>query len=165
MKAEAVGITDFHPRDKSAEKVRRRSKILRRSSSSRMYQDSKGLPYMKTTVAVKTLKGILLKSCIRAFTVDFTNLGGGGVEDVLRSALKFHGGRGNQRRVEPRHRSVVSCCTLVALHMYLVILFAACPRLCHAIIFSGLQNHTNKTEARATNIPIDLHIHSNSQSN
>lgn len=78
MKAEAVGITDFHPRDKSAEKVRRRSKILRRSSSSRMYQDSKGLPYMKTTVAVKTLKGILLKSCIRAFTVDFTNLGGGG---------------------------------------------------------------------------------------
>lgn len=77
IKAEAVGITDFHPRDKSAEKVRRRSKMLRRSSSSRMYQDSKGLPYIKTTVAVKTLKGILLKSCIRAFTVDFTNLGGG----------------------------------------------------------------------------------------
>lgn len=56
IKAEAVGITDFHPRDKSAEKVRRRSKILRRSSSSRMYQDSKGLSYTKTTVAVKTLK-------------------------------------------------------------------------------------------------------------
>jgi len=77
IKAEAVGITDFHPRDKSAEKVRRRSKMLRRSSSSRMYQDSKGLAYIKTTVAVKTLKGILLKSCVRAFTVDFTILGDG----------------------------------------------------------------------------------------
>jgi len=42
-----------------------------------MYQDSKGLAYIKTTVAVKTLKGILLKSCVRAFTVDFTILGDG----------------------------------------------------------------------------------------
>ena len=51
-----------------------------------MYQDSKGLPYMKTTVAVKTLKGIFLKSCRCALTVNFTILG---VEDVLRSALTF----------------------------------------------------------------------------
>ncbi|XP_078371749.1 fibroblast growth factor receptor 4-like [Oculina patagonica] len=56
IKAEAIGISDFNPRDKSAENARRRSKRLRRSSSSRMYQDSKGVPYVKTTVAVKTLK-------------------------------------------------------------------------------------------------------------
>ena len=57
VKAEAIGITDFNPRDKSVETVRRRSKMFRRSSSSKLYQDSKGIPYMKTTVAVKTLKG------------------------------------------------------------------------------------------------------------
>lgn len=56
IKAEAIGIADFHPRDKSSEKVKRRSKILRRISSSRVYQDSSGIPYVKTTVAVKTLK-------------------------------------------------------------------------------------------------------------
>ncbi|KAL9972277.1 hypothetical protein ACROYT_G018560 [Oculina patagonica] len=56
IKAEAIGISDFNPRDKSAENARRRSKRLRRSSSSKMYQDSKGVPYVKTTVAVKTLK-------------------------------------------------------------------------------------------------------------
>ncbi|KAJ7377511.1 hypothetical protein OS493_028494 [Desmophyllum pertusum] len=56
IKTEAIGIAEFNPRDKSVERVRRRSKIFHRSSSSRMYQDSKGMPYMKTTVAVKTLK-------------------------------------------------------------------------------------------------------------
>ncbi|PFX14424.1 Fibroblast growth factor receptor 1 [Stylophora pistillata] len=56
IKAEAFGIADFHPRCESAEKVKRRSKMLRRISSSRLYQDSSGSPYVKTTVAVKTLK-------------------------------------------------------------------------------------------------------------
>ena len=65
-----------------------------------MYQDSKGLPYMKTTVAVKTLKGIFLKSCRCASSMlillFLLGWGGGGVEveDVLRSALKFLGERG-----------------------------------------------------------------------
>ena len=31
--------------------------MFRRSNSSKLYQDSKGSSYMKTTVAVKTLKG------------------------------------------------------------------------------------------------------------
>ena len=57
IKAEAIGIVDFNPRDKSVEKSKRRSKMLRRSSSSRMYQDSKGNSYTKTIVAIKTLKG------------------------------------------------------------------------------------------------------------
>lgn len=94
IKAEAIGITDFNPRDKSVEKVRRRSKMIRRSSSSRMYQDSKGLPYIKTTVAVKTLKGIL-KSSRYAFTVNFVSRGWR-VEGVHRSILKFLGGGGRR---------------------------------------------------------------------
>ena len=31
--------------------------MFRRLNSRKLYQDSKGIPYMKTTVAVKTLKG------------------------------------------------------------------------------------------------------------
>jgi len=58
IKAEAIGIADFSPRDKSVEKVgRRRSRMRWRSSSNKLYRDTTGVPYTKTTVAVKTLKG------------------------------------------------------------------------------------------------------------
>jgi len=57
IKAEAIGIADFSPRDKSVEKVgRRRSRMRWRSSSNKLYRDTTGVPYTKTTVAVKTLK-------------------------------------------------------------------------------------------------------------
>ena len=52
IKAEAMGITEFNPRNKRREKVQRRSNSFRRYGSSRRYVE---LP--KTTVAVKTLKG------------------------------------------------------------------------------------------------------------
>ncbi|KAK2563242.1 Vascular endothelial growth factor receptor 2 [Acropora cervicornis] len=54
IKAEAIGITDFNPRNKRREKVQRRSILFRRYGSSKRYLEAK-LP--KTTVAVKTLKG------------------------------------------------------------------------------------------------------------
>lgn len=57
MKADAIGILSFVPRDKTSDAFRRRSRLRRRLSSSRMYQDSDGNQYNKTTVAVKTLKG------------------------------------------------------------------------------------------------------------
>lgn len=53
IKAEAIGITDFNPRNKRREKVQRRSILFRRYGSSKRYLEAK-LP--KTTVAVKTLK-------------------------------------------------------------------------------------------------------------
>ena len=54
IKAEAIGITDFNPRNKRREKVQRRSILFRRYGSSKRYLEAK-LP--KTTVAVKTVKG------------------------------------------------------------------------------------------------------------
>jgi hypothetical protein len=57
MKAEAVGILSFIPRDKTSDAFKRRSRLRRRLSSSRMYQDFDGKQYNRATVAVKTLKG------------------------------------------------------------------------------------------------------------
>jgi len=57
MKAEAIGILSFSARDKTSNAFKRRSRLRRRLSSSRIYQDTAGNDYTKTSVAVKTLKG------------------------------------------------------------------------------------------------------------
>ncbi|XP_073254430.1 fibroblast growth factor receptor 1-like [Porites lutea] len=54
IKAEAIGIDDFSPRDKSQTKSRRRPKMFRRYRDG---HDPRGSAYTKTTVAVKTVKG------------------------------------------------------------------------------------------------------------
>ena len=58
MKAEAVGVLSFSARDKTSDAFKRRSRLRRRLSSSRIYQDSAGNDYTRTTVAVKMLKGM-----------------------------------------------------------------------------------------------------------
>ena len=57
IKAEAIGIDDFSPRDKSQKKSQRRSKMFRRYRAGHAYHDPRGSAYTKTTVAVKTVKG------------------------------------------------------------------------------------------------------------
>lgn len=58
IKAEAIGILAFEPRDKSAESFKRRSKI-RRSSRAKDLKKEEGPGWKNTRipVAVKTLKG------------------------------------------------------------------------------------------------------------
>ena len=58
IKAEAIGILAFEPRDKSAESFKRRSKI-RRSSRVKDLKKEEGPGWKNTRipVAVKTLKG------------------------------------------------------------------------------------------------------------
>ena len=75
IKAEAIGIDDFSPRDKSQKKSRRRPEMFRRYRAGHAYHDPRGSAYTKTTVAVKTVKGnvssqeISLSSCV-AFTME-----------------------------------------------------------------------------------------------
>ena len=57
IKAEAIGIDDFSPRDKSRKKGQRRPKIFRQHRAGHAYHDPRGSAYTKTTVAVKTVKG------------------------------------------------------------------------------------------------------------
>ena len=62
IKAEAIGIDDFSPRDKSPVNGGPRLSLLRRYiNRSKTYYDSKVSASKKTTVAVKTLKGNLIK--------------------------------------------------------------------------------------------------------
>ena len=56
VKAEAIGILGFSPRDKSGEAFKRRSK-LRRSMRAKANDEANSWKFAKTTVAVKTLKG------------------------------------------------------------------------------------------------------------
>ena len=57
IKAEAIGIDDFSPRDKSQKKSQRRPKMFRQHRAGHAYHDPRGSAYTKTTVAVKTVKG------------------------------------------------------------------------------------------------------------
>ena len=62
IKAEAIGIDDFSPRDKSPVKGGPRLSLLRRYvNRSKTYHDSRVSPSKRTTVAVKTLKGNVIK--------------------------------------------------------------------------------------------------------
>ena len=62
IKAEAIGMDDFSPRDKSSVKGGPRLGLLRRYiNCSKTYQDSRVSASKKTTVAVKTLKGNEIK--------------------------------------------------------------------------------------------------------
>ncbi|XP_073254427.1 fibroblast growth factor receptor 1-like [Porites lutea] len=65
IKAEAIGIDDFSPRDKSQKKSRRRPKMFRRYGAGHAYHDPRGSAYTKTTVAVKTVKGGATKEEVR----------------------------------------------------------------------------------------------------
>ena len=73
IKAEAIGIHDFCPRDKSQKKSRRRPKMFRRYRAGHAYHDPRGRAYTKTTVAVKTVKGnvssqeIAISSCVTLY--------------------------------------------------------------------------------------------------
>ena len=75
IKAEAIGINNFSPRDKSQKKSRRRPKMFRQHRANHAYHDPRGSAYTKTTVAVKTVKGnvsnqeISLSSCV-TFTME-----------------------------------------------------------------------------------------------
>ena len=75
IKAEAIGINNFSPRDKSQKKSQRRPKIFRQHRAGHAYHDPRGSAYTKTTVAVKTVKGnvsnqeISLSSCV-TFTME-----------------------------------------------------------------------------------------------
>ena len=75
IKAEAIGINNFSPRDKSQKKSRRRPKVFRQHRAGHAYHDPRGSAYTKTTVAVKTVKGnvsnqeISLSSCV-TFTME-----------------------------------------------------------------------------------------------
>ena len=62
IKAEAIGMDDFSPRDKSSVKGGPRLSLLRRYiNCSKTYHDSRVSASKKTTVAVKTLKGNEIK--------------------------------------------------------------------------------------------------------
>ena len=57
IKADAIGIDDFSPRDKSQKKSQRPPKMFRQHRAGHAYHDPRGSAYTKTTVAVKTVKG------------------------------------------------------------------------------------------------------------
>ncbi|CAH3147334.1 unnamed protein product, partial [Porites evermanni] len=57
IKAEAIGINNFNPRDKSQRKSQRRPKMFRQHRAGHAYHDPRGSAYTKTTIAVKTVKG------------------------------------------------------------------------------------------------------------
>ncbi|XP_073254166.1 fibroblast growth factor receptor 4-like [Porites lutea] len=65
IKAEAIGIDDFSPRDKSQKKSQRRPKMFRRYRAGHAYHDPRGSAYTKTTVAVKTVKEGATKEEVR----------------------------------------------------------------------------------------------------
>ena len=75
IKAEAIGINNFSPRDKSQKKSQRWPKMFRQHRAGHEYHDPRGSAYTKTTVAVKTVKGnvsnqeISLSSCV-TFTME-----------------------------------------------------------------------------------------------
>ena len=64
VKAEAIGILAFNPRDKTSDAFKRRSKIRRSVKFNKMEQDPQHWKFSKTTVAVKMLKGSLGNSFI-----------------------------------------------------------------------------------------------------
>ena len=70
IKAEAIGINNFSPRDKSQKKGQRRPKMFRQHRAGHAYHDPRGRAYTKTTVAVKTVKGnvssqeICISTCV-----------------------------------------------------------------------------------------------------
>ena len=75
IKAEAIGINNFSPRDKSQKKSQRRPKMFRQHRAGHAYHDPRGSAYTKTTVAVKTVKGnvssqeISISTCV-TFTME-----------------------------------------------------------------------------------------------
>ena len=75
IKAEAIGINNFSPRDKSQKKGHRRPKMFRQHRAGHAYHDSRGSAYTKTTVAVKTVKGnvssqeVSISNCV-TFTME-----------------------------------------------------------------------------------------------
>ncbi|CAH3197179.1 unnamed protein product [Porites evermanni] len=56
IKAEAIGINNFSPRDKSQKKSQRWPKMFRQHRAGHAYHDPRGSAYSKTIVAVKTVK-------------------------------------------------------------------------------------------------------------
>ena len=70
IKAEAIGINNFSPRDKSQKKRQRRPKMFRQQRVGHDYHDPRGSAYTKTIVAVKTVKGnvssqeICISTCV-----------------------------------------------------------------------------------------------------
>ena len=88
LKAEAIGINNFSPRDESQKKSQRRPKMFRQHRAGHAYHDPRGSAYTKTTVAIKTVRGnvssqeISISPCI-TFTVEqgwlvLVGVGGGG---------------------------------------------------------------------------------------
>ena len=74
VKAEAIGILAFNPRDKTSDAFKRRSKIRRSVKYSKMEQDPQNWKFAKTTVAVKMLKGsniffLLEYLCAKTYSV------------------------------------------------------------------------------------------------
>ncbi|CAH3174963.1 unnamed protein product, partial [Porites lobata] len=65
IKAEAIGINNFSPRDKSQKKSQRRPKMFRQQRAGHAYHDPRGSAYTKTIVAVKTVKGGATKEEVR----------------------------------------------------------------------------------------------------
>jgi hypothetical protein len=58
MKAEAIGMPAFKPRDKTAQELRRRSKLRRSMRESKKKDEYNSMRTTKQTVAVKSLKGL-----------------------------------------------------------------------------------------------------------
>ena len=75
IKAEAIGMNNFSPRDKSQKKSQRRPKMFRQHRAGHAYHDPRGSAYTKTTVAVKTVRGnvssqeISISTCV-TFTME-----------------------------------------------------------------------------------------------
>ncbi|CAH3192608.1 unnamed protein product, partial [Porites evermanni] len=65
IKAEAIGISNFSPRDKSQKKSQRWPNMFRQHRTGHAYHDPRGSAYTKTTVAVKTVKGGATKEEVR----------------------------------------------------------------------------------------------------
>ncbi|CAH3187821.1 unnamed protein product, partial [Porites lobata] len=65
IKAEAIGINNFSPRDKSQKKGHRRPKMFRQHRAGHAYHDPRSSTYTKTIVAVKTVKGGATKEEVR----------------------------------------------------------------------------------------------------
>ena len=93
IKAEAIGINNFSPRDKSQKKSQRRPKMFRQRRAGHAYHDPRGSAYTKTIVAVKTVKGnvssqeISISTCV-TFTMEqgwlvLVGVGGGGQKKNL----------------------------------------------------------------------------------
>ena len=105
IKAEAIGINNFSPRDKSQKKSQRRPKMFRQHRAGHAYHDPRGSAYTKTIVAVKTVKGNVSSQEICISTcVTFTMVEGDkkGIWFIVTVAADNMQGRGRVTRLPAR---------------------------------------------------------------